>query len=136
MRVALTILIPPLAGLAAFAAVWMAPYLAGTPLPHGAPSLGALFAAWAIPVYPLALVLGLPVLAGALMAPRWAGVITLAGMLAIYAASFALIGVAWVGVATLLGGVPQWLALGAAAVVHTLAYLGLRPRELAAPRRG
>lgn len=128
MRLALTIVMPPLAGLVAFALVWLAPYLAGAPLPGGV-SLGALLAAWAIPIFPLVLVLGLPVLAGALLAPRWAGVITLAGMLAIYAGSFALIGVAWVGVATLLGGMPQWLALGAGSVVHTLVFLGLRPRR-------
>lgn len=134
MRLALTILLPPLAGLAAFGAVWLAPYLAGAPIPGDGLSLGALFAAWAIPVYPLALVLGLPVLAGSLLAPRWAGAITLAGMLAVYALTFWIIGVAWVGVANLLGGKPQWLALAAAAVVHTLAFLGLRPGFPRAPR--
>ncbi|HKJ70874.1 MAG TPA: hypothetical protein VKA55_03905 [Gammaproteobacteria bacterium] len=127
MRLTLTVLVPPLAGLAAFGVIWLAPYLAGSAVPGEGLSLGALFAAWAIPVYPLALVLGLPVLGAARLAPRWAGIITLAGMLAIYAATFVLIGITWMGVATLLGGTPQWLALGAAAVVHTVVYLGLRP---------
>jgi len=126
-RLALAILVPPLAGVVAFAVLWMAPYLVGGGSPVADASLGSVFAAWAIPVYPLVLVLGLPALAGSLMAPRWAGIITLAGMLAVYAGSFALIGIAWVGVATLLGGLPQWLALGGAVVAHTLAYLGLRP---------
>jgi hypothetical protein len=131
MRIALAVLVPPLAGLVAFGAIWLAPYVTGAAVPGKGLSLGNLFAAWAIPVYPLALVLGLPVLAAALLAPRWAGAITLAGMLGIYALTFFLIGVAWVGVANLMGGTPQWLALGAAAVVHTVTYLGLRPM----PRR-
>jgi hypothetical protein len=134
MRLALTILVPPLAGLAAFGVIWLAPYLAGSAVPGKGLSLGSLFAAWAIPVYPLALVLGLPVLAAALLAPRWAGLITLVGMLGVYALTFFLIGVAWVGVANLLGGTPQWLALGAATVVHTVVYLGMRP--LPVPVRG
>lgn len=131
---ALTILLPPLTGLIAFGVIWLAPYLAGAPVPGDGRSLGALFAAWAIPVYPLALVLGLPVLAGALAAPRWAGVLTLLGMLAVYALTFFLIGVAWVGGASLLGGMPQLLALGAAAVVHTVVLLGVRPERVSAFR--
>ena len=130
---ALTILLPPPEGLIAFGVIWLAPYLAGAPVPGDGRSLGALFAAWAIPVYPLALVLSLPVLAGALAVPRWAGVLTLAGMLAVYALTFFLIGVAWVGVASLLGGVPQLLALGAGSVVHTLVLLGVRPESVSAP---
>ena len=105
MRLALAILLPPLAGLAAFGAIWLAPYLSGVAVPEGGLSLGALFAAWAIPVYPLALVLGLPVLAAALLRPRWAGAITLGGMVGVYALTFFLIGVAWVGVDTLLASV-------------------------------
>lgn len=134
MRLALTILLPPLAGLIAFGVIWLAPYLAGAPVPGDGRSLGALFAAWAIPVYPLALVLSLPVLAGALAAPRWAGVFTLVGMLAVYALTFFLIGVAWVGVASLLRGMPQLLALGAAAVVHTVVFLGVRTDRVSALR--
>ena len=134
MRLTLAILLPPLAGLVAFGVIWLAPYLTGAAEPGKGLSLGSLFAAWAIPVYPLALVLGLPVLAAALLAPRWAGIVTLAGMLGVYVLTFFLIGVAWVGVANLLGGTAQWLALGAATVVHTLAYLLLRPARLVGRR--
>ncbi|MEF8794049.1 hypothetical protein [Thiohalorhabdus sp.] len=134
MRFALTLLLPPLAGLAAFGVVWLAPYLAGSFDPPEGQSLGTLFAAWAIPVYPLALVLGLPVVAGAFSAPRWSAAITLAGMLGVYALTFFLIGVAWVGVGSLLGGVHQWLALGAGAVVHMVVFLGLRTGQAPALR--
>jgi len=135
MRLALTILLPPLAGLIAFGIVWLGPSLvSGTPEPAEGRSLGAVLAAWAIPVYPLALVLGLPVLAGALAAPRWEAALTLVGMLGVYALTFFLIGVAWVGVANLLVGLVQWLALGAGAVVHMVVFLGLRPRTVPALR--
>ncbi|MFA9460656.1 hypothetical protein [Thiohalorhabdus methylotrophus] len=128
MRLMLSILVPPVAGLAAFGLLWVGPFLAGIRhLPADSYSLGALFAAWAIPVYPLVTVLHLPVFLAAWWWPRVAGPIQFLGMIGIYTGSFALIGVAWMGVSLLIGSWHQWVALGTASALHAGAFLNLRP---------
>jgi len=135
MRLALSILLPPLVGSIAFAAVWLTPFLTGMrELPEGSATLGTLFAAWAIPIYPLVTVLHLPVFAVGWAWPRAAVATQFLGMLAIYTGSLVLMGVAWVGVAMLLGDWLQWFGLGVASAAHTIAFLGLRPLPRSEPQ--
>lgn len=129
MRMTLSILLPPLAGLAVFALVWAAPYLAGIrELSRPGIALGPLVAAWAIPIYPLVAVIHLPVFAAAQAWPSAAWALRPVLMLGVLSGCLALIGSAWGGVGTLIGAWPDWVALASAALVDTLVFLFLRPR--------
>lgn len=122
-RILQAILVPPLLGLVAFAAVWLGPYLFGLrSLPDPGPPLGALVVAWTLPIYPLVAVLHLPIFGAGWRWPAASLVVRPVGMAGIYTGCFALIGMAWGGVGTLIGAWPDWLALAGAVAADSSAY--------------
>lgn len=127
-RILQAILIPPLAGLIAFAVVWLSPYLFGLrSLPGPGPSLGALVVAWTLPIFPLVAVLHLPIFMASWRWPRAFPVMRPVGMAGIFTGCLALIGTAWGGVGTLIGAWPDWLALAVAVAADSSAYRFFRP---------
>lgn len=128
MRTVLAFLVSPLFGLGVFALVWAAPLLprAGQD-PELLPKAWGLLMGWALPAYPLVLVLSIPLYLEIRASLGWNGWTTVLAAVAIYFVVFPALGMLWVDFGALLGAWTDWLGLLAAALVHAGIFLGVAP---------